>query len=86
VDRDSDPLPGVSVTLTRAGRQSGSTCLTGPQGRVRFWKVKPGDYVIRFELSGFAAASIGPVTVTESTAENPRLPEFLVLLNPVMVD
>jgi hypothetical protein len=85
--RDSAPLPGVAVSVARMGLAAAvqrSAVITGRDGRARFANLPPGEYVIRFQLSGFADAAIGPVTLRSSSQENPRLPEFVVVLNPVL--
>jgi len=86
VGRDSIPLPGVAVTVAGTGLAAAvqrPTVITSADGSARFANLPAGEYVIRFELSGFATMSIGPVTVRSASQENPRLPEFLVVLNPV---
>jgi hypothetical protein len=86
LDRDSVPLRGVTVSLFASGVAAAvhqPAVTTGGDGVARFANLPAGEYVIRVELSGFAPTSIGPVTVRSPSQENPRLPEFLVVLNPI---
>src|SRR6185295_13032686 len=86
VDRDMRPVAGVPVTATAVatGGPAEAMTITDAKGRAGFSGLSPREYVIRFDLSGFAPASIGPVRVKSSPEENPRLPEFLVVLNPIL--
>ena len=85
VDRDQGPIPGVTVELVSvANERSLRTVISDPKGRAGFSGVGPGEYVLRFQLSGFATCSIGPITMRAETEENPRLPEFVVMMNPIM--
>jgi hypothetical protein len=85
VDRDGLPVVGVTVELAAVAGPSRRIVVTDPKGRGSFDGVKAGDYVLRFELSGFATCSIGPITMRADRGENPELPEFLVMLNPIRV-
>lgn len=86
VDRGMRPVVGVPVTAiaVASGESTGAMTFTDTKGRAGFSSLSSGEYVIRFDLSGFAPASIGPVRVETSPEVNPRLPEFLVVLNPVL--
>jgi len=81
VDRDSVPIPGVTVTLSPAAQKP---LVTDSRGRVEFTGLGGGSYSLTFELSGFARTTLGPVEMRSSAQENPRLPEFLVVMNPIM--
>ena len=85
VDRDGLPVVGVTVELTAVSGPSRRIVVSDPKGRASFDGVKAGDYVLKFELSGFATCSIGPITMRADRDENPELPEFLVMLNPIRV-
>jgi carboxypeptidase family protein len=87
VDRDAHPISGVFVRVHRdeEAPTQGPVALTGPDGLVTFKKLPPGNYVITFESSGFAKTSIGPVPVQDSVSRSPRIPEFRVVLNPMMM-
>ena len=45
--------------------------------------MKAGDYVLTFEIAGFATCSIGPIKMRARESESPELPEFVVMMNPV---
>ncbi|REJ86225.1 MAG: carboxypeptidase regulatory-like domain-containing protein [Acidobacteria bacterium] len=53
-DASGAALPGVLVTLS--GGQGDKTIVTETDGSYRFGLVRPGDYTVRAELEGFAAA------------------------------
>ena len=59
------------------------TMTSDPKGRAAFGGVSPGAYILKFQLSGFAPSSIGPITMRAEEQENPKLPEFVVMMNPV---
>jgi Carboxypeptidase regulatory-like domain len=82
VDRASVPIPGVTVTFSPAAQKA---LVTDSRGRVEFTGLVEGEYSLTFELSGFARMTLGPVGMRSSATENPRLPEFLIVMNPVMV-
>lgn len=46
-------LPGVTVTISSPAMQGVRTALTNEEGSYRFPAVPPGDYAIKYELSGF---------------------------------
>jgi hypothetical protein len=82
IDRDGQPVSGVTVTL-RTPERVLDTKISDSKGRVEFVGLNAGDYTLGFEISGFASSSIGPVRLRARPAENPELPEFVVMLNPV---
>ncbi len=57
---DKAPLPGVTVTITSPNLQGSRTAVTGDNGGYSFPVLPPGDYKVKFELSGMA-----PVTKTQ---------------------
>jgi Carboxypeptidase regulatory-like domain len=81
VDRDSVPVRGVTVTLHPAAQKP---AVTDGRGRVEFTGLPGGEYSLIFELSGFARTTLGPVKMRRLQDENPHLPEFVVIMNPVM--
>jgi hypothetical protein len=86
VDRESVPIPGVAVTLSKVGDdQSQAIVISDKGGRASFSRVVPGEYVLRFELSGFARCSLGPFRMRSTSEEDPVLPEFVVMMNPIKV-
>jgi hypothetical protein len=85
VDRDNLPIVGVTVELTAIAGPSRRIVVSDPKGRAGFDGVRAGDYVLKFELSGLATCSIGPITMRADRGENPALPEFLVMMNPIRV-
>src|SRR5687768_13956656 len=46
------PAPGVSVTVTSPVLQGERTTLTGDNGAYRFPSLPPGEYLVRFALTG----------------------------------
>jgi hypothetical protein len=85
IDREEAPIPGVTVTLVPNDRHANPRVATAnSKGRAGFVDVPPGEYTLRFQLSGFAECSVGPFSMKSSTAENPRLPEFIVMMNPLL--
>ncbi|HSP13630.1 MAG TPA: TonB-dependent receptor [Thermoanaerobaculia bacterium] len=51
---DGSPLPGVTVTLSSAQMQGTRTAVTGDAGGFSFGAIPPGEYTVKFELSGMA--------------------------------
>lgn len=47
-------LPGVTVTASSPSMQGVRTAVTNEEGAYRFPAVPPGDYTIKYELSGFS--------------------------------
>lgn len=85
VDREGVPMPGVVVELFSVpDGGSHRAAVSNPKGRAGFGDVGPGEYILRFQLSGFAPCSIGPITMRSVETENPQLPEFVVTMNPIM--
>lgn len=70
VTQDGNPLPGVTVTATSPNLQGERTTVTTEGGGYTFGSLPPGDYTVRFELSGLQ-------TVTRQqrvgVAQNPRV-------------
>ena len=84
VDRDRLPIPGVTVELSATVPGSAPrTMISDPKGRAGFDGVSAGDYMLTFQLSGFAPCSIGPITMRADKAGSPELPEFLVMMNQI---
>ena len=86
IQRDGTPVPGVAVELN--GGEAGSAqrvAITDPKGHAGFDDVPAGEYTLTFQLSGFATCSIGPFTMRRIASENPELPAFVVMMNPVRV-
>jgi Carboxypeptidase regulatory-like domain len=53
-DASDAVMPGVTVTVTSPQQMGARTTVTDVDGAYRFTAVTPGDYVILFELAGFA--------------------------------
>ena len=60
-DQQDLAVPGVTVTVTSPSLQGARTATTEAQGGYVFRNLPPGDYEVKFELSGFG-------TVTQKTA------------------
>jgi outer membrane receptor for ferrienterochelin and colicin len=54
VTTEGNPLPGVSVTVSSPSMQGTRTVVTGDAGGYSFPALPPGQYSVRFELSGMA--------------------------------
>lgn len=52
-DNSSALLPGVTVTLTSPAIQGKQVSITNERGQYRFPLLPPGDYTVKYELSGF---------------------------------
>jgi hypothetical protein len=52
-DDQASPLPGVNVTVTGANLMGVRTFVTDAMGEFRFPALPPGNYQVKFELSGF---------------------------------
>jgi hypothetical protein len=61
-DKDSSPLPGVTVTLTGVGAPQ--TFVSDQHGDFRFLNLSPGTYQLRAELSGYGSAVRQGVSVS----------------------
>ncbi len=52
VTTEGKPLPGVTVTISSATLQGVRTTITGENGGYQISGLPPGDYTVKFELSG----------------------------------
>ena len=63
-DANGGVLPGANVTVdSRALDCVAGTATTDGQGRYRIAGLRPGDYVVKVELQGFATATLTNVTL-----------------------
>ena len=85
VDRDSEAVPGATVVLSDSDGGHQRPVITDANGRAGFSGVSRGDYLVKVDLSGFATYTIGPFRMRADSSENPELPEFVVMLNPLRV-
>lgn len=53
-DNTQAVMPGVTVTLTSPSMMGARTAVSDTNGQYRFTAVPPGDYIVLFELPGFA--------------------------------
>jgi len=60
VTTEGAPLPGVTVTITSPNMQGARTTTTADTGGYTFQGIPPGEYTVKFELSGMSP-------VTQST-------------------
>jgi hypothetical protein len=51
---DGDPLPGVTVTATSPSLQGTRLAIAGNNGSYKIGFLPPGDYIVTYELDGFA--------------------------------
>src|SRR5215467_5669144 len=67
-DASGAVTPGVTVTLTSADTNQTRSTITGEEGGYRFSLLPPGNYALRFSLSGFKTSEVSSVTarVTET--------------------
>jgi len=63
-------LPGVTVTVTSPNLQGARTAVTGVAGDYIFRFLPPGEYKVRFELSGFQTVE---ASIKVSAAQNTQL-------------
>ena len=87
IDRDGSAIVGVSIELCPQ-EKGGSTrrMTTGVDGHAVLKEVPGGEYMLKFYLSGFVTCSIGPFEMRSGDEENPHLPEFKVMMNPIRLD
>jgi hypothetical protein len=52
-DEQNIPLPGVSVTLSSQSLMGSRSFVTDAKGEFRFPAIPPGEYQLKFELTGF---------------------------------
>lgn len=52
VTSDGTPLPGVTVTVSSPAMQGTRTAITNENGAYNFQTLPPGQYTVKFELSG----------------------------------
>ncbi len=73
VTTDGSPLPGVTVTITSPQMQGERTAVSGEAGGYSFAGLPPGDYTVKFELSGMTTVTkklhIGPGQTGGAEAE-----------------
>src|SRR5215471_16812105 len=62
-DASGAVTPGVTVTLTSADTNQTRSTITGEEGGYRFSLLPPGNYALRFSLSGFKTSEVSSVTV-----------------------
>src|SRR5262245_52594316 len=62
-DASGGVIPGVTVTLTSADTNQTRTTITGEEGNYRFALLPPGNYAVRFSLTGFKTSEVSSVTV-----------------------
>ena len=74
-DPSGGVIPGASVTLTSMDTAIAATRVTNDNGYFTFINVRPGNYELTVELSGFSTAKVRPfaVGVNETTARNVAL-------------
>ena len=57
VTTEGKPLPGVTVTISSPNLQGVRTAITGENGGYSFSGMPPGDYKVKFELSGMGTVT-----------------------------
>lgn len=69
-DPSGAAIPNVTVTLTSNSTGQVRTATTGTDGSYKFSLLPPGDYKVRFSVSGFKTSEVGSVqlNVTETPA------------------
>src|SRR5262245_59933457 len=66
-DPTGAPLPGATVTVTSVERRTTGTVLTNDEGRDVKYRLLPGVYEVKTELSGFKSAIISSARVSVDT-------------------
>src|SRR5437867_2138698 len=56
-------LPGVAVTVSGENIVGSQSTITNEQGYYRFVNLPPGEYVVRFTLSGFRTLALSGLRV-----------------------
>jgi hypothetical protein len=69
VVQEGTPLPGVTVSVTSPNLQGTRTTVTNENGGYNFGALPPGDYTVRFELSGLQTST---QTVHVGVAQNSK--------------
>ena len=74
-DQSGGVIPGASVTLTSLDTAIAATRISDDSGHFTFINVRPGNYELKVELSGFSTARVPPfaVGVNETLARNVAL-------------
>jgi hypothetical protein len=81
-----DPIPGVTVSLCPEGKEQGCVYRsTGPYGGIRFDDIAPARYTVRAEAAGFLPTTVGPLRFDEVSRGRMRIPDLVLLMNPVTV-
>lgn len=57
VTTDGTPLPGATVTISSPQMQGTRTAVTGDAGGYSFGAIPPGEYTVKFELSGMSTVN-----------------------------
>src|SRR5207247_1055809 len=57
VTSGGSPLPGATVTATSPNLQGSRTTVSGTNGDYNLAGLPPGDYTVKFELSGLATVT-----------------------------
>ncbi len=70
-DAHGAPIPGVTVSLVNHATSQAITAKTGANGGYHFSLVTPGDYEVRFAVSGYQTELMTSMVV--NVAENPTL-------------
>ena len=74
VDKDGNPMPGVTVTISSPTVAMAATgTVTGADGRFRISPLPPGnDYVVLAELPGYAKIEVSPIDLNpgKTTTQN----------------
>ena len=88
INRDFGKIPGAAVSIRRVDAAPDAPPLrsatTNAGGHAEFRDVPAGAYVVHVERAGSLPASVGPAEVDSKTPPSTRLPEILVVLNPVL--
>lgn len=85
VSPEGNPLGGAALKLCESDRAEGCrAAITNPQGEAVFDEIRPAEYQLQGELSGFASTRVSPLSIA---ARSPAAPDRIVLLlNPVCWD
>src|SRR5437879_13668473 len=76
MDSSGAVLPGVMVTTTSVDTAQTRSVITGEDGTYRVTLLPPGNYSVKFELTGFTTAEVPSVkvNVTETAVLDRTLP------------
>ena len=88
INREFGKIPGAAVSLRRSDAAPDAppfrSATTNGGGRAEFRDLPAGTYLVHVERAGSLPACVGPAEIDAKTPPSVRLPEILVVMNPVL--